>query len=520
MSELETINIRPESGILAILSHLNYKPWFALAEFVDNALQSYLSEHRRLYPSGQVPPLTVKIYFDRQANRITIRDDAGGIAWKDFPRAFKAAELPPDRKGLSEFGLGMKTAACWFARKWSVRTSVLGEPVERTVSVDVEEIRKTDAETLTVISMPSSGSAHFTELVLENLHQGVPAGRTLGKVRDHLRDIYRCFTRDGRLRLFLDDELLTYEDRPVLEAPRYGRNNEPVDAVALTWRKHIDFEFGDGYRARGFAGILEKASTSRAGFALFRRGRLIVGSDDETYRPHAVSGGPNDYQYQRLFGELHIEGVQVSHTKDGFRWGGHEEEFLAKLRELVDAEPMPLIKQANNYRTRVKKGTDDEAELKKATEKAANKVEDATKGSVEELSGQAEANEPHVHEPPDLGPPVMLVSERNFSVTVLGKEWSIKLQFDNDPANGNFVEVADQSTSPGTRSLSYRVGLADPFIQAFVGANLENLELISFVAAAVALSEKTTQLAGPDEQAARMRINIGDMLKAMAHARK
>jgi len=515
----ETINIRPESGILAILSHLNYKPWFALAEFVDNSLQSYLTEQRKLYPNGPIQPLTVKIYLDRAGNRIMIRDDAGGIAWKDFPRAFKAAELPPDRKGLSEFGLGMKTAACWFARKWSVRTSVMGEPVERTVSVDVDEISRTDAETLTVVSMQTSSGAHFTELVLEDLHQGVPAGRTLGKIRDHLRDIYRCFTRDGRLRLFLDDELLTYEDRPILIAPKFGRNNEPVDGENQIWRKDFEFEFGQGYRAKGFAAILEKASTSKAGFALFRRGRLIVGSDDETYRPHKVSGGPNDYQFQRLYGELHIEGVQVSHTKDGFRWGGYEEEFLEKLRDHVDSEPLPLIKQANNFRTRIKRGTDDEADLKKATEKVADKVKDAVERAANELTSQADATLPLIDEMVSLEPAIRLVSERTFDVAVAGKDWRIKLQFENDPSNGNLVEVADQPSSPGSRLLSYRVSLSHPFVQAFVGANLENLELISFMAAAIALSEKTTQLAGPDEQAARMRINIGDTLKAMTQAR-
>ncbi len=516
----EIINIRPESGILAILSHLNYKPWFALAEFVDNSLQSYLTEQRKLYSTSTPKPLTVKIYFDRTANRISIRDDAGGIGWKDFPRAFKAAELPPDRRGLSEFGLGMKTAACWFARRWSVRTSVLGEPVERMISVDVDEISRTDAETLTVVSMQTSSSAHFTELVLDNLHQGVPVGRTVGKIRDHLRDIYRCYIRDGRLRLYLDDELLTYEDRPILVAPKYGRNNEPIDANSVTWRKDFEFEFGPGYRAKGFAAILEKASTAKAGFALFRRGRLIVGSDDETYRPHEVSGGPNDYQFQRLFGELHIEGVQVSHTKDGFRWGGYEDEFLEKLRDHVDSEPLPLIKQANNFRTRVKRGTDDEIELKKATEKVADKVKDAVEGAADELTSQIETTLLSPDELVNLEPATLLVSERIFNVTVAGKQWSIKLQFENDPANGSLVEVADQPTSPGSRLLNYRVSLSHPFARAFVGANLENLELISFVAAAIALSEKTTQLAGPDEQAARMRINIGETLKAMTQTRE
>jgi hypothetical protein len=40
---IERVSIRPGVGILSVLRHLNYKPWFALAEFVDNAVQSYIS---------------------------------------------------------------------------------------------------------------------------------------------------------------------------------------------------------------------------------------------------------------------------------------------------------------------------------------------------------------------------------------------------------------------------------------------------------------------------------------------
>ena len=55
-----------------------------------------------------------------------------------------------------------------------------------------------------------------------------------------------------------------------------------------------------------------------AGFALFRRDRLIQGSGDEGYRPELIFGKPNTFAYQRVFGEIHLDGFQVSHTKDGY----------------------------------------------------------------------------------------------------------------------------------------------------------------------------------------------------------
>jgi hypothetical protein len=32
-----SINIRPEVSMLSVLKHLNYKAWFAVAEFIDPA---------------------------------------------------------------------------------------------------------------------------------------------------------------------------------------------------------------------------------------------------------------------------------------------------------------------------------------------------------------------------------------------------------------------------------------------------------------------------------------------------
>ena len=48
MKELNNVNIRPGVTILSVLKHLNYKPYYALAEFVDNAIDSYLKNETEL----------------------------------------------------------------------------------------------------------------------------------------------------------------------------------------------------------------------------------------------------------------------------------------------------------------------------------------------------------------------------------------------------------------------------------------------------------------------------------------
>src|SRR5262249_28303254 len=157
---------------------------------------------------------------------------------------------------------------------------------------------------------------------------------------EHLSDIYRVFMRDGILELRFNGTPLIYEAPTILQAPYYKEKN----GDAKFWHKAIEFDFGEGLSVHGFAALREPASTARAGFALFRRGRLIQGSGDEGYRPAHVFGQSNSYRYQRLFGELHLEGFEVSHTKDGFRWDENEQPFLGLLREHLDSDELPLLR--------------------------------------------------------------------------------------------------------------------------------------------------------------------------------
>ena len=37
----ESIEITPGMGVYRVFKHLKYKPWFAIAEFIDNSIQSF-----------------------------------------------------------------------------------------------------------------------------------------------------------------------------------------------------------------------------------------------------------------------------------------------------------------------------------------------------------------------------------------------------------------------------------------------------------------------------------------------
>ena len=505
MTEPQTIQIRPGVGILSVLSHLNYKPWFAIAEFVDNSIQSFLDYRAEIQKvDGRAARLRVDIELDfSEGGRLTVRDNAGGIHEVDYPYAFRPAEVPPNTTGLSEFGMGMKSAACWFSPNWTVRTTALGESVEKTVHFDISQIVEDNLEELTVNARLTKSATHFTEIILSDLHKP-PKGKTIGKIREHLASIYRVFIREGTLELRFQGEVLSYSEPAILCAPFHKKAS---DAPQL-WRKEIDFDFGAGLRARGFAALRKEGSTSRAGFALFRRNRLIQGSADEGYRPEFIFGKPNTFTYQRLFGELHLEGFHVSHTKDGFQWDENEEPFLELLKEELNADPIPLLSQAEGYRVRQKtKSLKPGAET--STDRTSKTVKEEVPPVVETQLLEGPENAPP---PADLPATEGLVANKDVSLDINGCTWKISIELSNDPAIGDWLSVSDEPWTGNVKRVQIRMSLAHPFMLQYSGVDVAQIEPLQRVAVAIALAEIMARESGV-RMAGTVRRGINHLLR-------
>lgn len=500
-----TVDIRPGVKILSVLSHLNYKPWFAVAEFVDNAIQSFIDyrdEIEKLEGTGR--KLKVEIEWDAtDGGRLIVRDNAAGIHQADYSRAFRPAAIPVDRSGLCEFGMGMKSAACWFSPYWSVRTSAIGEPVERTVSFDVEQIVEDNLEELLVDSRPIASNIHFTEIILSSLHKP-PQTKTITKIKEHLSSIYRIFIREGILELCYNGQILSYPEVKILQAPFHTEESPAV----IKWRKEIAFDFGGGLSAHGFAAIRKTGSTSEAGFALFRRNRVIEGSGDETYRPYFIFGRSNSYRYQRIFGELHLEGFSVSHTKDGFQWDESEQAFLELLKEHLDSNPMPLLKQAENYRA-LQQTKDLKSGAQISTQRVARTVQENAPRIIEkQIVEEPEQNPPPV-DLPNIDEPV---ANRKIKIEVFGDTWEITIELSNDPAIGDWVSFSEHTRADDIRQVSIRLSLAHPFMIQFGGLEAEQIEPLQRVAIAIVLSEITARDSGVRD-AGTFRRNVNELLR-------
>ena len=501
MTDHLRIDIRPEVNILSVLRHLNYKPWFALAEFVDNSLGSYLNSELVNGSEGLLVSIDVFVEGD---GRIVITDNAAGIRVEDFPRAFRAAQVPPDRTGLSEFGMGMKSAASWFAQKWQVRTSVAGEAIERSVTFDLANITENNIGTLEVVERPAPASEHFTVIELIGLNH-TPQTQTVTKIKSHLTSIYRQFIRDGRLELTFKNEQLEFQEVESLVAPKAA---EP-EGDSHRWVKEIEFQLSGGRSVRGFAGVRSVGSTSQAGFALFRRGRLILGSHDEPYRPVEIFGRSNTYTYQRLYGELTLEGFEVSHTKDGFRWEEEEQEFHELLELAIRAEPLNLFAQASGYRPRTNADLITPVEL--AATRVAIAVEDHFDAVVEKAISMPLIDSVVPDEMALVAVERSIRREVEFDLE--SGLWIVEIETNLSAAPSDWLKVSaiidgrDENQRPYSR-VEIVVSLGHPFSRKFLGSSNENSELLVSMASAFGLSLALGKLNGAKSYSILQHLNV------------
>ena len=139
--DVRELNIQPQAGVIGVFSRLNYKPWYAIAEFVDNSTQSFYSHLQELEKCG-VTDVNIDINYDSENDILTITDTAYGMEYDDFARAVKIDSPPEDKTGRNEFGMGLKTAASWFGNIWSVRSTQLGSVYEYYTEINIPELRK------------------------------------------------------------------------------------------------------------------------------------------------------------------------------------------------------------------------------------------------------------------------------------------------------------------------------------------------------------------------------------------
>ena len=322
------MSINFEIGLNAIASYrrLNYQIWYALAEYVDNSTQSY-ANHKVILDeaySKSGESLEVRITYERTGAEPMLRvvDNAMGMDYEELQNALRVANPPDNPHGRCRYGMGLKTASCWIGNRWKITTKKLGETREYSVEVNVKRIENGDPELKTSTVDDLDADKHYTRIEIYDHNRGFK-GRTIGKIKDYLKSMYRQDFRIGSLALYYNDDRMIWDD-----FENRLRNNHAGEKYKVTF----SFDVGDK-QVHGWAGVLDKGSRADAGFSILHSDRVVLGWPD-AWRPQRIFGlNRNDLLNQRLLGEIHLDDFEVTHTKDNIQWYGDDEEQVEKELE-------------------------------------------------------------------------------------------------------------------------------------------------------------------------------------------
>jgi len=195
-----------EPGFIRVLKNMDNKIHYALGEFVDNSIQSYLDNKDQL--KSEIPGYKPYIKINVTETSITVEDNCGGISEKDEIRAFSLAHHNPDEVGIGTFGMGMKVSACWFSDTWTVESKNINEKVSKLWTVNVPEIAANPSTDIGPVKKSNTGKS-FTRIELKNCRsQTIPRTTATTQLKNHIADIYRWFILDDKVNFYYNDVLL------------------------------------------------------------------------------------------------------------------------------------------------------------------------------------------------------------------------------------------------------------------------------------------------------------------------
>ncbi|MEX2377211.1 MAG: ATP-binding protein [Dehalococcoidia bacterium] len=475
------ISIRPAVSVYATYRRLSYRPWYAMAEFVDNSTQSYYNHREALQTAFKSEELSnclrIEISYDSDRNLLEIIDNANGMELDELTRAIVLDSPPPVRSGRCEYGMGLKTAACWFGSTWTIRTTKLGSQRELMARIHIPDLIDRQSENIRVEVKEADAADHFTAITIEGLYKPI-RGRTPGRIREQLGSMYREDLRSGEVEILWNAAPVSYAEPSIL--------TETLDGgITNVWRKDINFNvdwMDETLPVVGWIGLRTPGNQRDAGFVLLRRGRVVVGGPGEGFKPAEVFGQGNTFRSQRLIGELHLDDWPVTQAKDAFDWsGGLEDAFVDRLKSIC----RDYMDKAEGHREKTHKLSESDLILTSEPSQSVFKDKRFSAAIAEELrfpdppkSDAQERADSELLKGASIGPV-------QYVLDIGAEEWIFRLHWQDQLSDAHWMQV----NYPQDNIIDLFLNLAHPFFRPYLGRK-DSLELLQKVVIALALAEK------------------------------
>ncbi|MDR1196844.1 MAG: ATP-binding protein [Candidatus Nomurabacteria bacterium] len=280
--ETKFIDISPHRSLMTKISQTGYSIQEALSELIDNSIDARREGHK--------PVVKVDISEDS----VVIADNGIGMSEEQTSNSIRLGFS--NKKGqLGEFGLGMKTSTSFLGQAFTLITTQENSDEQYILQYDEDEwMKHGDWYKFPLVVERGVESSKSGTIILVSRLKVDFSQKMLESIQEEFGLRFGPFIQNGELDLIFNGKPCEANKPNILDDERH------------------EFEFKiDKVHAHGWWGYqLSGLNKSYYGFHTFRRGRLVTVFDK-------IGLTPNQ-DIKQIVGELHIDGIPITHDKKGF----------------------------------------------------------------------------------------------------------------------------------------------------------------------------------------------------------
>ncbi|MBI3631962.1 MAG: ATP-binding protein [Candidatus Vogelbacteria bacterium] len=292
------IDISPHRSVWSKISKTGYSIQEALSELIDNSVDARVSDEK------------IRVSIDITPDMIVVADNGRGMTEDQAAKSIRLG-FSEKKSQLGEFGLGLKTSTSFLGKSFTIITSPKGVDEEYVLEYDEDHwLEHGDWNKYPfIVNMGVEPEKSGTTIIIKRLKVSV-TDKLIRNIKEEFGIRFGPFIKNGEIELIYNRELCV-----------------PFEPTLIDSQKNdFSFEFKGG-RASGWWGYqLSGLNKSYYGFHTYRRGRLVTIFDK-------IGLTPNQ-DIKQIIGDLHIEGIPITHDKKGWLKSSEEYQDLeAKMRE-------------------------------------------------------------------------------------------------------------------------------------------------------------------------------------------
>ena len=412
---MNRLDITPTPRILRTLGEIPFQTWQCFAEFIDNAIDAFLSDNSTEERERRITVNWSNDSVGAAERTIEIIDNAGGMSidsLQDAVRAGYTSNDPFDKLGL--FGVGFNISTARLGEETTIMSTRRGDADWVGIRINFQKLIESKTFEAPIIRKPKSDPEESgTKITIADIKSGIlnELATKESEIRRTLESVYTPLLNDQNITVSVKGKQLRPRNHCVWSESRYvryGDQNVPariaIDRVLGATLFDIDKgryltrdeaeeyyaaqQAGEPFpdniverqkRLTGWLGIQRYADPNDFGIDFIRNGRKILISDKTFFQYENPFTLQKILQYPvelgttvggRIIGELNVDYLIPTYQKNDFdrtdeSWRQTVEAicgsgpFLPKQRKslgFTEANNSPLCLLVNAYR-RMDKGT-------------------------------------------------------------------------------------------------------------------------------------------------------------------